>query len=303
MSNELATAAESVGFAPPAQISVQTQGALSVEAVRAMQEVQGAIVSAKKFPRDEFSAVNRIMKACQRKTLADGSLYAYPRGGEVVSGPSIRMAEVLAQNWGNLDFGIRELEQKDGESIVESYCWDLETNVRQTKVFTVPHERHTKKGVQTLKDPRDIYELVANQGARRLRACILGIIPGDVTEAAVKECKKTIEGGTSEPIDDRIRKMVVMFSEVGVPQEALEKRLGHPIKVTVASELTDLAIIFKTIKDNQQGREAFFDLGGMKVNEDLNERFSAKKGAAKAAKTEPRFNADGNPIGEGEAEG
>lgn len=297
------SAAEMAGFAPPAHISVHTEGAMSVEAVRAMQEVQGAIVSAKRFPRDEFSAVNRIMKACARRSLADGALYAYPRGGEVVSGPSIRMAEVLAQNWGNLDLGIRELEQRDGESIVEAYCWDLETNVRQCKTFTVPHERHTKKGVQVLKDPRDIYELVANNGARRLRACILGVIPGDVTESAVKECRKTIEGGTGEPIEDRIRAMVVKFSEVGVPQEAIEKRLGHPIKVTNAAELTDLAIIWKTLKDNQQGREAFFDLGGTKVNEDLNQRFQAKaKPAGKKTVTVPVFDADGNQVGEREEE-
>ena len=139
--------------------SVNTEMMISRQA----QEVQAAMVVAKRFPRDEIEANNRILNACKRKSLAERAIYEYPRGGENVTGPSIRLAEVMAQNWGNLDFGITELEQKNGESTVMAYCWDLETNTRQTKIFTVPHIRYTKKGSVALTDPRDIYEMVANQ--------------------------------------------------------------------------------------------------------------------------------------------
>src|SRR5574340_1669066 len=160
---------------------------------REVAEVQGAIVLAKKFPRNQIEAMDRILNACQRPSLAEGALYSYARGGTDITGPSIRLAEVAAQNWGNLQFGIRELEQRNGESTVEAYAWDMETNVRQAKVFQVAHKRHTKKGSYQLEDPRDIYEMVANQGARRLRACILAVIPGDVTEAAVAQCEATMK--------------------------------------------------------------------------------------------------------------
>ena len=80
-------------------------------------------------------------------------MYEYPRGGTKVSGPSIRLAEAMAQNWGNIDFGITELEQKNGESQVMAYAWDLETNTRQVKIFSVPHVRGTKKGNVPLTDP------------------------------------------------------------------------------------------------------------------------------------------------------
>lgn len=166
---------------PAAQHHTTTEMAISRQA----QEVQAAMVIAKKFPRDEVQSFNRIMRACQRKTLAEQAMYEYPRGGTKVTGPSIRLAEAMAQNWGNLDYGIIELEQKNGESQVMAYAWDLETNTRQTKIFSVPHIRSTKKGNVTLTDPRDIYELVANQGARRVRACILGVIPGDVIDSAL----------------------------------------------------------------------------------------------------------------------
>lgn len=152
--------------------SSQTEMMISRQA----QEVQAAMVIAKKFPRDEYEATEKIKRTCQRSTLAEQAIYSYPRGGQNVSGPSIRLAEALAQNWGNIDYGIIELEQKDGKSEMMAYAWDLESNTRVTKIFGVEHKRDTKKGSYVLTDSRDIYEATANFGARRMRACILGHI-------------------------------------------------------------------------------------------------------------------------------
>jgi len=174
----------------------------------------------------------------------------YPRGNQTVTGPSIRLAEELARDWGNLDFGIVELEQRDGDSEIMAYCWDLETNSRQTKIFTVPHERHTKRGVTKLTDPRDIYELTANQGARRLRACILGVIPGDITEAAVKQCEKTLASGNDEPLVDRLRQMIVVFADLGVTQEMIVGKLGHSLEAVTEIELVSLRKIYTSLRDN-----------------------------------------------------
>ena len=48
---------------------------------RQTQEVQGQIVMAKKFPRDEIAARNRILTACQRKRLAEQAEYEYKTVG------------------------------------------------------------------------------------------------------------------------------------------------------------------------------------------------------------------------------
>lgn len=252
MANEVAVLREE-------EAPANAQGMIAVAQSRAAQEVQAAMVVAKKFPRNEEAAFARVLRACKRKALAEGAIYAYPRGGQTVEGPSIRMAEVLAQNWGNIDFGIIELEQRDGESVVMSYAWDLETNTRQTKVFQVTHERHTKHGVTRLTDPRDIYEMVANQGARRLRACILGVIPGDVVEAAVAECERTLNGDNSEPLIDRVRKMVSMFAEIGVTPEMIEARLRHKLSATTATEVVNLGKVYKSIRDGMAKPTDFFD--------------------------------------------
>lgn len=233
---------------------------VEVEKARAKNEVQGALVIAKNYPRDTVAAFARIMESCKRITLAQTALYSYPRGGETVTGPSIRLAEVLAQNYGNIEFGTRELDRLAGRSVAESYCWDLETNVRQTMVFEVPHEIGLKGGKKKfLTDPRDIYELVANMGARRRRACILGIIPADITEAARDRCRKTLAEGGGEPMVDRIRRVVTAFEAVGVSLEMLERRLDHEIKLTTGDEIVELQAIYNSLKDKQAKRSDFFD--------------------------------------------
>ena len=239
-------------------MSVKSTIGTAIVSSRQAQEVQAAMVVAKNFPRDENASYARIMNACRRKSLAERAVYEYPRGGENVTGPSIRLAEVLAQNWGNLDFGITELENKNGESTVMAYCWDLETNTRQSKVFTVPHIRHTKKGDFALTDPRDVYELIANQGARRMRSCILGVIPGDIVEEAVRACQKTL-AGDKEPLGDRIRKMLVAFKEdFGVPQNAIETYIGCKAEAFTEQSLVRLRGVYTALKDGRADREAYF---------------------------------------------
>lgn len=247
--------------------SSQPSGGAMVEiaSTRQAQEVQAAMVIAKRFPRDMISAQTKITESCKRKTLAERAMYSYPRGTQTVTGPSIRLAEAMAQAWGNLDFGIVELDKKPslgntpGESTMMAYCYDLETNTRSTKIFTVKHRRDTKKGSYNLTDERDIYEIAANQGARRLRACILNVIPGDVTEAAIEQCEVTLKTD-KEPIVDRIKKMVSLFGEYGVNQQMLEKRLGHKLEVTTETELVDLRKVYTSIKDGFADRTEFFDL-------------------------------------------
>lgn len=236
---------------------------MEIATTRASQEVQAAMVVAKRFPRDEIASMSRIMRSCKRKGLAEFALYEYPRGNTRVTGPSIRLAEALAQAWGNIQFGITELDQRHGESTVEAYAWDLETNARQSKVFHVKHERRVGRGddfrIDRLTDPRDIYEMVANNGARRLRACILGVIPGDVVDAAVEECKRTLQGNNKEPLIDRVRKMVQAFEELAVSQAMIEGRLRHKVDATTEHELASLRRVFLSIKDGMAGVNDFFD--------------------------------------------
>lgn len=99
------------------------------------------------------------------------------------------------------------------------------------------------------------------QASRRIRACILQIIPGDVTEEAMKACESTIKKtGGDAPLVDRVRKMAAVFQEYGVTTEMLGRRLGHNLNATIEQELVQLRRIYTSIKDGAAKREEFFDL-------------------------------------------
>lgn len=256
--NQLAQASNPFGAS---QVTPAANNAVAhSDAERSIQEVQAAMVIAKKFPRNMVEAMDRILNACTRPTLANTALYSFPRGGQEISGPSIRLAEAIAQQWGNIQYGIRELSNDNGVSTVESFAWDIETNTRQTKTFQVKHVRHTRNGQTKLNDPRDIYEMVANQGARRLRACILGVIPGDVVESAVNQCSITQQNNV-DVSPETIKKLVDTFEkEFGVNQELIEKRLGKRVEAINASQLLSLRNIYQSMRDGMSKPSAWFDV-------------------------------------------
>jgi hypothetical protein len=273
---------------------------------REIAEVQAAMVIAKRFPRDPIAAMDRILQSCTRPTLADGALYSYSRGGSDVTGPSIRLAEVAAQAWGNMQFGIRELEQRGGESTVEAFAWDVETNTRQVKVFQVPHERHTRSGKYKLTDPRDIYELVANNGARRLRACILGVIPGDVIEAAVRECERTLKA-SADTSPEGLKKLVGAFAEFGVTQAQIEKRIQCRLAAIRPAQVVQLKKVWASLRDGMSAPGDWFEgasasteprTAGGEVG-DLAAELAQRSAAAATAVDRAELDAVANGQGEG----
>lgn len=243
-------------FQPPAPAA---EGILATDQARAVAEVQAALVIAASRPRNELRARDRLLQACQRVNLASGALYQYSRGGTAVSGPSIRLAEAAARAWGNMNYGFRELSRRTGESECEAYAWDLETNTKAVRQFSVRHRRDTKKGGYDLTDERDIYELMANQAQRRVRAAILEIIPGDIMEDAVAECEKTMKANVGN-VAEAAAKLVQAFADMGIPREAVEKRLGHRIDAIQPAQIIAFRKIYASIKDGMSEPKDWFDL-------------------------------------------
>ena len=225
---------------------------------RAVAEVQAAMMIARLNPRDPVAAVDRILNACTRPSLAEAAIYQYSRGGADVSGPSIRLAEAIAQQWGNIKTSVRELEQANGASVVQAIAWDLETGYQCDKVFHVQHVRHTKAGTKRLEDPRDIYELVANQAARRLRACILAVIPGDVTEAAVKQCETTLHT-SADTSPETVTKMMAAFAGFGVTKEQIETRIQRRLDAIQPAQLVSLKKIYASLRDGMSSPADWFE--------------------------------------------
>lgn len=216
-----------------------------------LSEIKGKMYLARQFPRDPDWSLQSVLRECQRKDLAEVAQYEFPKGDSVVKGPSIRLVEVLARHWGNITSGVDEIESKDGETTIKSYAWDLETNVSDAKTFTVKHIRSTKKGTYKLTDERDVYEMVANKGARRKRACLLAVLPGWYVDAAVSACEETLKQSLTDgkTMEEVISSVVSAFSEFGITPEQIEEKIGKEIGNLSKNDVVKLRHLYSAIKD------------------------------------------------------
>jgi len=230
---------------------------VNIEKGRAIAEAQAAMIVAQGNPRDENRARQRILQSCKRASLAKSAEYRYKRGGTEVTGPSIRLAEVMARSWGNTTYGFREVGRDEESSEVEAFCHDLETNTRVVRQFQVKHWRDTKGGGYAIKEERDKYELIANMAQRRVRACILEIIPGDIAEEAVSACQATLAGEIKDPIA-KGKAIVEAFDRLGVTLEDVEKKLNRPISTIVPVDVINLQGIYNSIKAGISAKEEHF---------------------------------------------
>jgi len=286
-------------FANAPVVSAPSGAGAAALVQREVAEVQAAMTIAKKFPRDPIASMDRILNACARPSLADDATYTYARGGQEVSGASIRLAEVMAREWGNIQCGVMEITRHNGVSECLAYAWDLETNFKDEKRFQVKHWRDTKKGGYAVTDERDIYEMVANMGARRKRACILAVIPGDVQETAVHQCDVTLRTKV-DITPERVKAMVDGFATYGVTAEMIEKKIQRRLEALLPAQMVQLRKIYTSLKDGMGSAGDYFDIepsdnsaqpddeqtaakGNQGVKEKLKRQQSSKPDAKKAA--------------------
>lgn len=295
MSNEVATLqGQSLTANPfgqnnaPAPSGTGGNALMTAESQRAIAEIQAMSIMALHNPRNPAQAMDRILVECQRPSLAECAIYSFPRGGQNVSGPSIRLAEVIKRNWGHIRSGWRCLERARGRSVIQAYAYDIQSNVGEDRTFEVRHWRDTKQGGKPITDERDIYELEANQAARRVRACILALIDGDVVEAALDQCTRTLEA-KADTSPEGLKRMLEAFKPFKVNQKMIEARIGRNLSSITPAQMVGLKNILNGLKDGMSSIENWFDKTLQdQVDEkknDANAAGAALKGKVKAAVT------------------
>lgn len=236
---------------------------VEIEARRAMEEVRAAITIAKQFPRDVVKAKEKILQAFMDPDAAASAMYQYAKGGSDVSGLSIRAAEIIAQNWCNFQWGTRELEQRSGETTVQAYAWDVENNTRSVQDFKVQHFIDTRRGRKYLDDPREIYEIGANQGSRRVRARILALIPPDIKIAVERQAEATLRTKVDlspEKLPGVIKSILDQFAPHNVTREMVEARIQRKLESLTPALCVNLRKILNSLNDGMSAPNDWFDV-------------------------------------------
>lgn len=237
--------------------AIQAMYASNPAIAREVATVQCQMLVAQLCPRNVAQVQQRIEAACSRMQLATSAIYAYAKGGTDIQGASIRLAEALINAYGNAKAGFEVTAQTEKESTVRAYAFDMETNTLMERTFVVPHKRDTRSGSYTLTDAREIYEAVANQAARRVRACILAIIPSDLQEYALDRCANTLRKNVNIT-PGSLASLVEAFSKFGVTKARIEKFIQRKLEAIATSQYIKLQQIYASLRDGMGTADDFF---------------------------------------------
>lgn len=233
--------------------------ATTVEQQRATAEVLGAIMAAQQAPRDLDDAQREMEYACADPGLANQAFFAVPRAGKTVNGISVHLARELARCFGNIDYGIHELNRDDtaGSSEMVAFARDVQRNTRASTTFVVPHRRAGRNAAQ-LVDVDDIYQNNANYGARRMREQIIAVLPRWFVARAEELCRKTIEDGDGTPLPDRIERAVASLAAIGIALPRAEAKVGAVRSRWTASDVADLGVLYQSVRQGTVTKDEAF---------------------------------------------
>ena len=245
-------------FDPETGEIVSDDGEGASLAVRMSQaEVSQAVADARKYPRNLKLAKNNITTLVMLDdTTAGECVYALPRGGKPIKGPSIRFAEIVASQYGNCHVGSRIVEVDRFEKVVvaEGVFIDYENNLKRTAQV---RRRISDKNGKLYSD--DMIVVTGNAAASiALRNAILGGIPKALWREAYDAAEKVIAGDV-KTMTERRAGAIAAFGTWGVTPEqvfaSLEVRSEEEIGL---DQIATLLAMHRAIKSGEQAVEDYF---------------------------------------------
>lgn len=234
----------------------------SVEVVEAQDRASFDIqvATAKKYPRDITRATNNsIAIATMSKEVAETCGYALPRGGKPIQGPSIHLAKIIAQNWGNLRIDAKIVEIGKTQIVSQAVCFDLESNVA-IKV-EVRRKITNKTGVRFNEDMITVTGNAANSIA--LRNAIFAVVPAQVTKAAYDASMNMLAGDLSSEeslVKSRTSAIKFFKDTYSVTEAELLKALGvNAVGAIKRDQIILLGNMRQSLEDKDSTVDEMFD--------------------------------------------
>jgi len=248
---------------------------------KAMIDMQ--IATAKRYPRNVQRAIQNSMAIITLDVeTAKTCHYSVPRGGKSVSGPSVHLAKILAQNWGNMRIEAKVVATDDKHVTSQAVAFDLETNL----AIKVEVKRSIVGKFARYND--DMITVTGNAGnSIALRNAVLAVIPKGVVDKCYNTAKAMITGDVSD--ETKLiarRKQVVdgLKDTYGVAEKDILAAIGkQAINHITADDIIVLIGIGQAIKDGDTTVEEAFKGGRPPAEavtfESVDLLFQSKKGA------------------------
>jgi hypothetical protein len=216
------------------------------------------IATAKNYPRNVQRAIsNSIAIVTLDSETASTCTYSLPRGGKPITGPTVHLAKILAQNWGNLRVEAKVISVDRTTLTSQAIAFDLENNLA-IKV-EVKRSIMSKSG----RFNEDMIVVTGNAAnAIALRNAILAVIPRGIVDKVYREATKTITGDLSDEtklIAKRKKVLDGFANTYGVPEREVLNAIGKAAVEHITQEdLVVLIGIGQAIKDGDTTIEMAF---------------------------------------------
>jgi hypothetical protein len=261
-------------------------------------EMQIAIEMAHLYPRNlqEFTnqALDQVTKSVE---IADECIYALPRGGKSIEGPSIRFAEIIAQAWRNSGSGARPIAEDDEFVTVQGVFRDYESNVA--------YSLDVKRRITDRDGKRYNADMIATTtnaaSSIAVRNAILHGIPRSRWEAAYQAARKVVAGDV-KTLGVRRDAALKHFLLMGVKPEQIFTLLDvRGIEDVTSEHLLTLRGVINALKEGSatvesifaptiKGDEVLAAKSAIGLNK-IKERYSPQPAAPASAATPPATSA------------
>lgn len=262
--------------------------------------VDTQVSTAKRFPRSIEAFMRRASEmATLTPDIAASCVYAVPRDGKMIEGPSARLAEIVANAWGNLRIqaGADADAEQDSHFILGyGEAWDVEANVAIR--FEVRRRITTKKGGR-FND--DMVVVTGNAAASiALRNAVFKAVPSSFWRPIYQQCRQVI-AGKAETFAKRRDEMLKAFNVMGVTNEQLYGALGvKGLADITLDHMVQITGVFNALKEGEITVEEAFPEGGGLGSPQPSQRKSqqADKSAAAGHAEAPRAAVQASGSGE-----
>lgn len=239
----------------PTELTEAVDASLAVGLSRA--EIDTQIATARRYPRQISRVAQSILSlATLDEETAEESMYALPRGGKPIQGPSIRFAEIVKTSYGNCRAAARVVHVDRVEKVViaEGVFHDLETN---TATRAEVRRRICDKYGKLYKD--DMIIVTGNAACSiALRNAILGGVPKALWRKAYDAVQHTIAGDVKTLAETRDR-AIKALANFGVTPEQIFTALGVAgIEDITIQHVPTLRGMFATLKNGEATVEEMF---------------------------------------------
>lgn len=273
------------------QLEVVETADVSVLYLQDKASIDVQVATAHAFPRNVTKAKNNAIAIVTMDIeIAKTCTYSVPRGGKAITGPSVHLAKIMAQCWGNMRIEAKVVDVGDRQVTSEGVCWDLESNLAQ--------KSQVKRSImgRTGRFNDDMITVTGNAAnSIALRNAVFSVIPRGIVDMVYNAAKAKITGDVSN--ETKLiarRKQVVdgLKDTYGVNEKEILSAIGKAsVDHITADELVVLIGIGTAIKDGDTTVDLAFRGGKSAGNvepeiafEDLEALFNLKYDAITEAK-------------------